>query len=95
MSALDRRQLLRHAGLAASAGLLGGLVPRSAHAAYPDPERAGYVPVQGGRAWYRINGSGHFASGQTPLLVIHGGPGFSHHYLLALSALSVDRPVIF
>jgi proline-specific peptidase len=95
MQALDRRELLRSATLTAGAGLLGGLLPRVARAAYPDPERAGYVSVPGGQVWYRINGSRHFAEGKAPLLVIHGGPGFSHHYLLALTALADERPVIF
>jgi dipeptidyl aminopeptidase/acylaminoacyl peptidase len=48
-----------------------------AKAAIPDPEIAGYVAVDGGRVWYRINGIEHFAEGKTPLLVIHGGPGSS------------------
>ncbi len=30
-----------------------------------------------------------------PLLVSHGGPGFSHDYLLALDDLAATRPVIF
>jgi proline iminopeptidase len=65
-----------------------------AKAAIPDPEIAGYVAVDGGRVWYRINGIEHFAEGKTPLLVIHGGPGFSHHYLLTLTDLADERPVI-
>jgi proline-specific peptidase len=60
----------------------------------PDPEIAGYVAVEGGRVWYRANGTQHFAEGRTPLLVIHGGPGFSHHYLLTLTDLADERPVI-
>jgi L-proline amide hydrolase len=65
-----------------------------AEAAIPDPEVAGFVAVDGGRAWYRINGTEHFAEGKMPLLVIHGGPGFSHHYLLTLTDLADERPVI-
>ena len=42
-----------------------------------------------------MNGLDHFSAGKTPLLVIHGGPGFSHHYLLPLTDLAADRPVIF
>ncbi len=93
---LSRRNLIKHAGLAAGLGLLGGaLGGRPTAAATPDPERAGFVPVRGGHAWYRINGQRHFARGRTPLLAIHGGPGFSHHYMLALADLAADRPVIF
>jgi proline-specific peptidase len=65
-----------------------------AEAGMPDPEIAGYVAVDGGRVWYRINGTEHFAAGKMPLLVIHGGPGFSHHYLLTLTDLADERPVI-
>ena len=76
--------------------LVGGqIAPGPAKAAAPDPEIAGYVAVEGGRVWYRINGIEHYAEGKVPLLVIHGGPGFSHHYLLTLTALADERPVIF
>jgi proline iminopeptidase len=51
----------------------------------------GYVQVTGGRVWYRIEGSGT----ATPLLVLHGGPGATHHYLKPLGALADERPVIF
>ncbi len=61
---------------------------------FPDPERAGHVPVRGGSVWYRLNGIRHFAAGKVPLLAIHGGPGFSHHYLLCLTELAHDRPVL-
>jgi proline iminopeptidase len=85
-------------GLVALAGpwlACASLGPTPAAAATPDPESAGYVAVEGGRVWYRLNGSRHFAQGEVPLLVIHGGPGFSHHYLLTLTALADERPVIF
>jgi proline iminopeptidase len=32
---------------------------------------------------------------QTPLLVVHGGPGMPHNYLLPLQAMAQYRPVIF
>ena len=51
----------------------------------------GYVQVPGGRVWYRIEGSGT----AMPLLVLHGGPGATHHYLKPLGALADERPVIF
>jgi proline-specific peptidase len=74
--------------------LCGPVASEPARAATPDPEIAGYVAVEGGRVWYRVNGTQHFAAGKTPLLVIHGGPGFSHHYLLTLTDLADERPVI-
>lgn len=54
--------------------------------------REGFVDVNGGRVWYRIDGAG--ASG-IPLLVLHGGPGAGHDYLEPLNALADERPVVF
>lgn len=52
----------------------------------------GYIPVTGGKIWYKIVG----ADKKTPpLLALHGGPGASHDYLEPLEALSDERPVIF
>jgi proline iminopeptidase len=52
----------------------------------------GFVEVQGGKIWYRIAGKDNPG---TPLLVVHGGPGANHEYLLTLEALANERPVIF
>lgn len=51
----------------------------------------GYVKVTGGRVWYRIVGSGT----ETPLLLLHGGPGCPSYYLKPLAQLAVERPVVF
>src|SRR5262245_58241273 len=51
----------------------------------------GFVPVEGGRVWYEVHGSGS----RTPLLVLHGGPGIPHDYLANLALLGGDRPVVF
>lgn len=51
----------------------------------------GYVDVEGGRVWYRIAGSGN----ETPLILLHGGPGAPSYYLNPLEGVTVDRPVIF
>ena len=50
----------------------------------------GYLDVDGGRVWYRSVGEGG-----TPLLCLHGGPGFTHYYLEPLEALADRRQVIF
>ena len=51
----------------------------------------GFVDVNGGKIWYRINGGGT----NTPILLLHGGPGSSSLYLDPLKPLSKDRPVVF
>ncbi|MEE2983835.1 MAG: proline iminopeptidase-family hydrolase [Pseudomonadota bacterium] len=66
-----------------------------AEAVIPDPDDAGYIGVDGGRIWYRIDGRRHFSRGRIPLVIVHGGPGASHHYLLPLVKLADERPVIF
>jgi proline iminopeptidase len=59
---------------------------------FDDMLQESFVTVEGGRIWYKIYGQN--ASG-TPLLVVHGGPGAAHNYLLSLEALADERPVIF
>ncbi len=53
----------------------------------------GYIDVEGGRVWYRSVGPD--TGGGTPLLCLHGGPGFTHYYLEPLEALADRRQVIF
>ncbi len=48
------------------------------------------LAVNGGRIWYRVSGSG---SG-TPVILLHGGPGFSSYYMKSLERLGSDRPVV-
>jgi proline-specific peptidase len=51
----------------------------------------GMLEVPGGNVWYREVGEGD----RPPLLVAHGGPGFTHNYLKPLIDLAADRRVIF
>ncbi|MFS0838546.1 proline iminopeptidase-family hydrolase [Paenibacillus sp. 1P03SA] len=54
--------------------------------------KEGFIEVPGGRVWYCSLGEG----GETPLLVLHGGPGNTHDPLKeALHVLADERPVIF
>lgn len=53
--------------------------------------KEGYIDVEGGRVWYRVSGSGS----NTPLVLLHGGPGAPSYYLDPLEAISADRPVVF
>jgi proline iminopeptidase len=52
----------------------------------------GYIPVEGGRVWYKIVGAEKTG---VPLLTLHGGPGYPHDYLEPLEELADERPVIF
>ena len=59
------------------------------------PAVEGFVPVDGHRVWYRAVGTSEDA-GQPPVVVLHGGPGMPHDYLVPLSALArTGRRVIF
>jgi proline iminopeptidase len=55
------------------------------------PVQEGYVDVTGGKVWYEIVGAGP----ATPLIIVHGGPGFTHDYLEPIGALCQERPVVF
>ncbi len=55
-------------------------------------KKEGFVAVEGGKIWYKIVGEGD----NTPLLVLHGGPGGrSCGMIPGFSLLAADRPVIF
>lgn len=51
----------------------------------------GFLEVEGGKVWYEVIGSGN----KTPILVLHGGPGYPSYYLDPLKSLAIDRSVIF
>ena len=48
------------------------------------------LAVDGGQIWYKKSGSGP----GTPVILLHGGPGFSSFYLKPLEALGDDRTVV-
>ena len=49
-----------------------------------------YLAVPDGRIWYKKTGAG----AGTPVILLHGGPGYNSFYLKPLEALGDDRPVI-
>ena len=51
----------------------------------------GRADVPGGTIWWKKVGAGP----KPPLLLLHGGPGAGHNYLLPMSPLGDERPVIF
>lgn len=57
----------------------------------PGLEDEGFIDVEGGAVFYKIHGGGP----KTPLLLLHGGPGFSHDLLRKLDALGDERPLIY
>ncbi|MDL4821192.1 proline iminopeptidase-family hydrolase [Actinomadura opuntiae] len=57
----------------------------------------GHAPFRGHRTWYRVTGpSGASGPGKAPLVVLHGGPGCTHDYVLAFAdlAAATGRQVI-
>jgi len=56
----------------------------------PLPSGEGRLVVPGGTIWYRVSGSGS----AMPVVLLHGGPGYSSYYLKSLEALHNERPVI-
>ncbi len=61
--------------------------------AHQDPDQAGYIDVDGGKIWYRLNGIEHL--GKAPaIIVMHGGPGGTHRGNMPYVELSDHYPVI-
>lgn len=54
----------------------------------------GRIEVPGGEVYYRVEAA-EGTETATPLLLLHGGPGATSHYLDPLGPLSADRPVVF
>lgn len=54
----------------------------------------GFMPFQGYQTYYRI--VGELDNGQTPLLLLHGGPGSTHNYFEAFDELTATtgRPIV-
>jgi L-proline amide hydrolase len=53
----------------------------------------GVIPFREYETWYRVTGD--LSSNMAPLVVVHGGPGCSHDYLLSLAEIArTGRPVI-
>lgn len=58
------------------------------------PTKTGYLSYLKHKIYYEIYGPEN--SSKTPLLVLHGGPGTAHNYLLSLAKLAnFDRQIIF
>ena len=53
-------------------------------------EGENYLQVPGGQIWYKVIGTGQ----KTPIVMLHGGPGFPSYYLSPLFALAKERQII-
>lgn len=51
----------------------------------------GYVQREDSKTWYRITNP---KAKKPPLLLLHGGPGFPHHYFEPLEQGLTDRPIV-
>jgi proline iminopeptidase len=92
----ERRRVLRLSGRAAALALFAiFLSPGASVAAQTAPAPlshppGGFVTVRGKKLWYESEGAGE------PLILVAGGPGFSHAYFHPfLSALADTRRVIY
>jgi proline iminopeptidase len=83
-----RRTLLLPALLIAAA--CGSDTSRTPAAAPSIQTGEGRLAVDGGSIWYRVTGTGH----ATPVVLLHGGPGFSSYYLKPFEDLGSERKVI-
>ncbi|GHF24847.1 proline iminopeptidase [Kordiimonas sediminis] len=75
------------------AAMMLALPALTAPSAHQDPEVAGYIQVDGGRIWYRMNGTEHL--GKKPaIIMMHGGPGGTHRGNMPYVQLADTYPVI-
>ncbi len=56
----------------------------------PLPPGEARLAVPDGRIWYKVSGTGQ----GTPVVLLHGGPGFSSYYLKPFEDLGEDRVVV-
>src|SRR5262245_39622865 len=79
-SKLSRRDFLAFGSAMGIAACRKNGTPESAGTPAAPKEETGYVDVPGGKVWWTKSGAGD----RTPLLILHGGPGAGHNYLLPL-----------
>jgi proline iminopeptidase len=64
----------------------------SARASEALPAGEARLAVDGGRIWYKVSGS--TTGTAIPVILLHGGPGYSSYYLKSLEALGDERTVV-
>lgn len=72
---------------------MGSLLTLLSNCSFNKPleNKEGFLTMKGGKVWYQITGNGN----ETPILVLHGGPGVPCYYLKPLQKLGTDRKIIF
>jgi proline iminopeptidase len=55
-----------------------------------EPTREGYLETRDGRVYYKVMGDGPL----TPLVLLHGGPGYPSDYLTGFEVLAKNRSVV-
>lgn len=86
------RTLLRRAPLTlALLACAGESSPAAKETPAPSlPPAEATLAVDGGNIWYRVSGTGT----GTPVILLHGGPGYGSFYLKPLEELGDNRPVV-
>ena len=58
----------------------------------PPADRVGTIATEGGETWFRVTGdlASTRATGLLPLVVVHGGPGVPHNYVLQIANLAAS-----
>lgn len=56
--------------------------------------KEGFAEVPGGKVWYQVVSTSK-TQNNTPLLILHGGPGVPYNYLEVFKKIADERPVIF
>lgn len=87
------RSSSRFLGVACAALSLAA-VPAAARPAIPSGPGATFTAGGGATIWYEVRGGGR----GRPLIMVNGGPGFDHNYVLCSDAwdtLAKKRPVVF
>lgn len=70
---------IKSVGKVVNTALIGGILIGTLSTGTPAAAAEGFVPIEQGRLYYVDEGS----KGSVPLIVINGGPGFSHTYMTA------------
>lgn len=90
---VDALNRLRIGALILSIAIGGCSAPPSVPLPSPGttlPAGEHYLVTPAGKVWYKVSGGG----AGTPVILIHGGPGFPSYYMKPLEALGADRLVV-